>query len=551
MLFGTAAWYAWFEWRRTGKPSLAAFSGAMAGCAMGCKYTAFLLLPAFAVAWWLSPESPRRKRAAIIWVAAAAFFVVPWLARNWLIRGNPVHPFLSAWMGMPAPRLPDMALPFEEAGTEGRVLASTVGGKLDSLLLGDGRFTGPIAPVFAAFLPLLLFFGPKVRSPRESARYATLVFVASWFLLCPDPRFLAPVLPLAFILMFASLDAETPTPALRRSAHWILQAGLVAGALFGAGYQWTTFAPFAMPLGLESRQDKLELGLRPAPFLAYAMKATEERVPREGRVLAVCAVHSYYLERETLTDVHYGRAHVTSVVRYGRDEEGIARRLRQLGVKWILAAEDLAGNFLPVHGFYDAPKAQWDEWLRFLARRTEPVWQTDGFVLYRIGAPHPPRNLPSAPPVDAMALEDTTMTMQDGKPTLTLRILDIIPPGLEGVATPKLVRARAYSALRDFTKALASYDAAIRCGLDTPETDLGRARALYALGQPAESARAAMRALERNPRSAYANGLLAIMLADRGAYAQARELAQRAALLDPDEPQYKSMLRDIRAKDVR
>ena len=173
------------------------------------------------------------------------------------------------------------------------------------------------------------------------------------------------------------------------------------------------------------------------------------------------------------------------------------------------------------------------------------MWQTDGFVLYRVGAPHAPRPLPSAPPVDAIALEDTTLTMADGKPKLTLRVLDMVSPALEGIATPKLVRARAYSALRDFPRALASYDAAVKGGLDTPETDLGRARALYALGRPAEAAKAAMRALERNPRSAYANGLLAIMLAERGAMAQARELARRAAFLDPDEPQYQTMLAEM------
>ena len=159
--------------------------------------------------------------------------------------------------------------------------------------------------------------------------------------------------------------------------------------------------------------------------------------------------------------------------------------------------------------------------------------------------PWPPLRLPNRYSVLSPVLEDTTLTMADGKPKLTLRVLDMVSPALEGIATPKLVRARAYSALRDFPRALASYDAAVKGGLDTPETDLGRARALYALGRPAEAAKAAMRALERNPRSAYANGLLAIMLAERGAMAQARELARRAAFLDPDEPQYQTMLAEM------
>jgi hypothetical protein len=270
-------------------------------------------------------------------------------------------------------------------------------------------------------------------------------------------------------------------------------------------------------------------------------------VPPDGRILAVCLIHTYYLEREALADVHYGTAHVTRIVAEGRTEAGIARRMRRLGIGWVLASESVCTEYARVPGFFDAPPGGWDTWRRFLATRTDAVWQTDGFVLYRVGRRHAARPLPSAPPGDVLACLGARQALDRGEARRALALLRDAPPWLEATGTPWMLRAKAWIALRDPVAATAAYGEAARRGVDDPELHLGLARALYATGRGGEAAPHVVRALAMHPRSAYASALMAILLAERGRLDDARRLARRAAALDPAEPAYARLVRDLGA----
>ena len=79
-----------------------AFAGLALGMALGGKYVSILSVAAPAMVVFLL-ESVRTKRldgmrCAILFGGAAAVFL-PWLMRNAMLYGNPVHPLLPSWFG--------------------------------------------------------------------------------------------------------------------------------------------------------------------------------------------------------------------------------------------------------------------------------------------------------------------------------------------------------------------------------------------------------------------------------------------------------------------
>ncbi|MEK7475611.1 MAG: hypothetical protein AAB152_08255 [Candidatus Coatesbacteria bacterium] len=544
VLFAAGGWMGWLEWRRAGSSRAAAFSGLCTGCAMACKYSAVLLAVAVVVAAAGDFGSRRRSRGVGWWLGLAVLPVLPWLARSWDLRGNPVYPLLSGLWGMPAARSADVTLPFEGVPPEGGVLPRSLTERALALFFHDGHFDGPLAPAVAALLPLLLV----TRFPAGSAsglRRGLVAFLLGWIVLCPDLRFMAPVIVPLCVLASVALRGLAARGRPAAALRVVLEAGLACAALYAAGYQWRTDAPFAMPLGFETREDKLELGLRPAPFFAYTARAVQAVVPADGRILAVCLVHTYYLEREALADVHYGTAHVTRIVAEGRTEAGIARRVRQLGIGWVLASGSVCAEYAHVPGYFDAPATAWAAWRGFLATRAEAVRQTDGLVLYRIGRSHAPRFLPSAPPLDVLACLSARRALDRGDARSALALLRSVPAWLDATGTPWMLRAKAHLVLRDADAAIPAYAEAARRGVDDPELHLGLARALYATGRGGDAALHVARAFAMHPRSAYASALMAILLAERGRLDDARRLARRAAALDPAEPAYPRLLRDL------
>ena len=77
----------------------AGLSGALAGCAVGCKYTGVVMtaVPVFAVLMLTADR--RRLRRAGWFVLGAAVLAGPWLVRNWVWTGNPVYPLLYGVFG--------------------------------------------------------------------------------------------------------------------------------------------------------------------------------------------------------------------------------------------------------------------------------------------------------------------------------------------------------------------------------------------------------------------------------------------------------------------
>jgi 4-amino-4-deoxy-L-arabinose transferase-like glycosyltransferase len=107
MLLALAVLIAVRQWRISNAQGWLGAAGALAGLAVGCKYTG-ILIPFAACALLLWPTADRRpasamRRLAVFGLSAFGVFL-PWLLKNWLFTGSPVFPLLWPTAVMDAAR---------------------------------------------------------------------------------------------------------------------------------------------------------------------------------------------------------------------------------------------------------------------------------------------------------------------------------------------------------------------------------------------------------------------------------------------------------------
>ena len=277
LFFGLAAFHAWLLWRSEGDDRLFYLSGLLAGFHFATKYTGAAV--AAALFLFSLPELRRRgaasaATAAVGFCLLAALPVLPWLARNLLLLGNPIYP--SSLPGHPG----DPYLYAFLRSTAPHGAAAYVARGFSELVVGDVIWGA--GPLLWAFLPAALL----LRRPGDaSARIAGLgaaacLITAAVFPSVPSTRFIAPGLCLLLAVSSGWLASRwSSIPAGLKAAG--VAAYLLPGMLL-AGY----FGAKRIPLwvGMESREDFVERNWKlPEDYELY--RYIRERLPAGSTVL--------------------------------------------------------------------------------------------------------------------------------------------------------------------------------------------------------------------------------------------------------------------------
>ena len=582
------------DWQRTGsRPALLA-SAALAGYGLSAKYVGALYLVAVLAAVLPALREKRVRTDALIWNAAAFLPLAPWILKNWIFTGNPVFPFLSGLFGVPT-ELPGEWLLTISGGTGGTVAA--LGRRAMALFMEHGRIDGPLTPAIAGLAPLMIF-GSYSGSSAFAFR-ALAAWTSVWIVFYPEIRFYLPVLPILLALSLRGLSGFTSAGGKRSSPtagadpgaggerssrairngslgeqsspkgkadadfggggfdpgagpgrSWLraaIEAGIVAGALYGASIQWVFFGPFAFPLGLATPRTRLQVGLPPAPFTWYMKEYVNAHVPRNARILYASNFSTYYVERECLADFFFGTSQLTKLLKMAPDDAGFARELKRRGIGWILSTGTLAAQYRGVSGFFDLPEGKWREFKRFLATRTEVDWQTEYYILYRVGSWHPSRPLPSLPVYEAMAFQPGDAALGRLRAVEALKVFTRPPALLADVGSTYVRQGDAYLTMEDAARAESAFRRALGLGSDNHRIHGGLAAALLRLNRAQEALPHASEAFRQNPLSAYAAATLATNYAAVGRIDDARRAIREALRLRPDIPDYVELARRLGA----
>jgi hypothetical protein len=331
------------------------------GCAAATKHTGIVLLAA-AAGWAALRFGPAK---GLFWCALAMAPVVPWMAKSWLMMGDPLWPLLSAWVpGALWDPESSEAVKMMRGATLATDLVSAAPAFVRSLALG--------APVLAAAAPLVLLAGRESRGSGAGwlAAYA-LAGGGLLYLAMPSQgvRFALPAL-----LLWGAVTAV----GIARARAGCTARCRTAGTWMAVGL---SLLPVARFLARETRP-AVQL-----PFLFGRMSAREYlharltttaeaadalgRLPAVRRVLGAGEIRTYRMPGRFIGERCWGRSEAWVHSRESANVRDLAKRFKQLGCSHLLC--NYVAECYPhpwVSAFVWTPR-QIEIWKEFIRTRTE------------------------------------------------------------------------------------------------------------------------------------------------------------------------------------
>jgi hypothetical protein len=384
LFFAAVAVIALLRWSESPRASYLVIAGIGAGCAATVKYNGVLLVPLFAAAAILLAGERRgwaALRPALLVGAAGLVPLLPWLAKNLWLTGNPVYPLLQDFFGGRAvtPR------PSIDPLTYRRVLYGESWLEIVAVPLrvfftgreGDpARFDGSFNPILllgfvAALLPA------AARRTRVLAGLSFVVVLLVFLLTVFRSRYaVAALVPLAILAAGALGGAWSRGGSWRAAAT----AAVVGALVFNAAHLFAFVGrvdPFPYWRGEESRDRFIARFVPEHPVAAFA----NEHLPRDATVyLAFLGQRGYYWRRPYTYDFHYSGTKLRDAVEGASEVNEVAEVLHREGISHIASADALLARFLR-DNLSDPGLERWRDFarahLRLLLRR-------NGVSLYEI-----------------------------------------------------------------------------------------------------------------------------------------------------------------------
>ncbi len=364
---------------REKKGNWIAAAGIFAGLSLSIKPTAVVAVGAALLALlWRDGFNSLKRKGWVIFGGALILGVGPWLLKNACFEGNPFFPYaislmggrqFSSWSYTRLLHENQQFLPMDH----GLFSILTLPWRLTIPGAGDDQFIGP---VFLAFLPLFFFLRFKDPSLKFLGRTLFLSFLFG-LTLSHMLRFSM----FAFVLALLVLSAALGT---LKEQRWklLLTGAVVASAVFCTAEYFslssTWFDGWGLWSGRESRQDYLSRKISPM------IEWVNQNLPENAQLLVVGDARVLYYKRPTYANSVFDEQFFSDAALKEKDAEGILRRLKELGISYIVF-DKLFGviNSREYHQ-YELKENDWRKLDDFVQEGLEPVLIEDAVSLYQV-----------------------------------------------------------------------------------------------------------------------------------------------------------------------
>lgn len=354
-----------------------------------------LVVAALVVLNWNRRISPV---AGLFFLAAGTILTAgAWLARAWLLHCDPFYPFGRSGCGMTAAAVGAFMDHLHGAGLKG---------SYDTLF---ARYVSPwsvtmtegLSPFWLAFVPFALLslrLGLSVKLLGGAAALG----VAGWMIGPPQPALGVPAL--AWLTAAIAVGVAAHHAAERRIITGLVGATLLFQALHaGVFLAGTGSAPAG--LGLEGRRAYFARKLR---SYSGVLERLKREIPPGARVLMVGDTRLYPSPGDLVAASPYEPFAPFPLIRASRSVSDLKRRLRQLGVRYVVHNHAAALERRGLAGVQDwAPGdvSVWAEFWRLHSRLLVLPGEIDmddgGHYVYRIaGARREPLVTPTLPGIE-------------------------------------------------------------------------------------------------------------------------------------------------------
>ena len=303
--FGFMAFYAAMIWWRERQAGWLIVIGVLGGFCFAIKYTGVVAIPVLvgAVAWgtWQRLRDPRLVlRRSLLVAVTAACFVVPWLAKNTIVSGNPVAPFFNRYFPNPyvtvswedAYRRYQSGYSHDPETRRENLLATPL-----EVTISGARFQGIVGPVFLLAPLALLSCGHPLFRPLL---LAAAVAVIPWFS-NSGTRFLIPPLVFVSLLMGLALYRLPRRVAIAAGGAVLLLHGLASWPSlmpkWHPEFNWALrSAPWRAALRIQPEPEYLRLALLFYPTAEFLKAHSDSRT----RILSLETLPEAYFDGELM-----------------------------------------------------------------------------------------------------------------------------------------------------------------------------------------------------------------------------------------------------------
>ena len=384
-LYAALAWFALTEWRTTREDRWLALSALMAGFVPATKLSG-AFIPALSCIGVLvfAPKEKNRWKYSISYGLIAGAIVAPWLIKTFLQTGNPVTPYLfdligaRGWTHSAASQSTAMFAPFGM----GRDLISVLMLPWNVTMFSTAFGGGNIGPIFLACFPLLLIARPLPLFIK-SALGLTLAYLAIWYWVVQEIRFLIPILPILSLVAAYALHAWAQQNRWTRriAIGVVLVTGFVNLVLLGTNFMRPPGSvpptkSLAVIFGQESRLDYLRRVLPSQRIIEQI-----NQLPPQSLVLTLGLSDVYYVDRNFIRGFPIEQALFDPYEL--PDAQAMSERIRRLGITHVVINRNLEnGSF--VYAPNNDPPGYTDKVDALVKQDLIPAQQLNGYTLYEV-----------------------------------------------------------------------------------------------------------------------------------------------------------------------
>ncbi|HEY5038864.1 MAG TPA: hypothetical protein VIJ93_07320, partial [bacterium] len=377
--------YSLYQFAGAPRPGVWALTaGLLGGLALSTKYTAFLgMANVFGVLAVQTPGLFKKNRWASwgLLLGGGLLILGPWIFKNLVYTGNPFFPYFMSYF--PGRHLP--ALGYERLLTEQHSRVTTewwtwlllpwtlVMGNQDSY-----SFSGPVA---LALLPVLFLFRLKHPALKFLAWVTPLFFLAG-LSVTHILKFMVPDFVLFYILLSAVLVGGN-RPAWGKGTAWIGGLSAVFCFAYLCAISHFYYSCAGIWSGRQTRADYLSSPGKITPYYPLTQWLSANRPPQE-HLLVVGDARGLYYGQPFLTNTVFDEQVLAKLGREEKDPEGIAHRLKEMGVDDLVVNGAEGIRVSADYHHYDLTSEEWAKLDDFFQRGTESLYSQNFHAVYHL-----------------------------------------------------------------------------------------------------------------------------------------------------------------------
>ncbi len=318
-------------------------AGVFAGIVAGIKYTGgaqivFLVAGTLVVGFSEKRSWSLSFKQAFVVGGIASLVVAPWLVKNAVLTGNPLHPFAYSIFGgrdWDVSRAYILSYSLKEWGgvqSVGDMLRLPWDVTVNGEFFSQRYFDGVIGGAFLIGLPLLIVGLRASREFRLLFCFAAL-YVLVWVGTTHQIRFLLPALGFGAALLAASV-ALLEVDWHRKLASRMFQFSAAINVLI-ISVHFASHNPLPVVLGLESRHAYLARELAGGDYPVFHF--IDEKLPEDSRILfGSCGNPGFLCKRDYHADAFFENRTLTRYLGESKTSDRFHERLRSEGFTHIL-----------------------------------------------------------------------------------------------------------------------------------------------------------------------------------------------------------------------